>query len=1332
MTKRWLSILLVLMLVIPSFGMTAFAVITPPVIESAAATDPDDGTRRVSITPTTATSGQSVKVFYTYGLKSSKPADPTASSPEYKTPFVLKDEGTYVVKAIAYYYTDKGVFAEKTAVASAEIQIGGVVKSLTITPVTAILTGSTTQTYTATVDPASLQSKVEWEIPAGDVALTPSGAEVTGELQADGSYKVTAKGGVGSFKVNAKVAKSTTGGGTTYEVAVSEAVVKAQNVTNFSLPATIEVAVGETVKVEGSVTPATATYAKIDAASADTNKATINDSTVDDKGVNTWTVTGVAKGTTTVKFTANDYDSTDTSNYDKAGISRNVTVNVVDASKTPPTPIFSEPNGKVFTEVDTYGAVTPVVTLDDAVSVPANVATKISTDMGMTWTTYSSVPAVPVNGTITVWAKNVASGNDVYDDGSESDIAKVTYTSEVAVTGITLHTVSTAGTEITTAQSLTGAATLDVYAKVAPFVSGASLAKDPAVTFTSSNEAVAKVEYKKGDTTKTVATVTGTGVGSADITATSADGKKSAKFTVNVTDVTPTTITVTPSSVTVAEGEYVELKAVVADGSNNKAFNQNVTWLIDQPTVASVVDGKVVGISESINGGKAKVIITSVAVPTLSTQVEVTVTPASQGVAKPVVTSAPTGIGSWNSALTAEQTITITTATDGAEIYYTTDGTDPATSATRVKYVEDGFKLNGPAKGTLRVVAIKAGKTNSEEVKQAFNFAIPVTSIEMDKTAEIAVGGTLQLTPVVKPEIATTKTLTWSIAGGTDLATIDKVTGLLTAKKAGIVKITAASTDGTSVSASCIVTIKGAEVADLVIMAPGTGTIEMNTEDVTQLQYRANYVSKTTTGGSWKSSDPTIVTVGSTTGLLTAKKAGTATITLTKDGKTATVQVTVLADPTNIPAEPAAGSTVTYKENTKEFNAIGKATAALELGKISAGTMTMEQLFYYYNVGVTYATSSASAASADEVTFGVAKDGAVTMYIANVPNNSFFFNYTVTLTAKTGRTSNAAAAIPAVTGNVLTVTATPTAIAFAAEKVEDVAMTTAEKKDIVIGKVTNIANFAELGISVTGTSNLGNVTVAADGTVTLTIDKPAEGETTIDVTLSATGCPNVKGPAFKVTVTKAPVTTYEIVVADATQNIEIGQALKAVFTKGGTITLKLNDGTATNWAIKNAKKKRKYVTIDANGVVTMKKATSFVVTAKAPDGKTISRSIQTISNPAAALKAQMKPKKKWVAATSPIAIAAGKKLTVRAAADGKGKVVGLWTTDDADGKVIKLTRKSNNMTAVVTAVSVGTAKITFTNVNGVSITCDVTVGLAAAGAEEKLEVKLGKVNISRK
>jgi len=87
-------------------------------------------------------------------------------------------------------------------------------------------------------------------------------------------------------------------------------------------------------------------------------------------------------------------------------------------------------------------------------------------------------------------------------------------------------------------------------------------------------------------------------------------------------------------------------------------------------------------------------------------------------------------------------------------------------------------------------------------------------------------GGTLQMTALALPADASDLTFAWSVTGTdnlpTTLATISKG-GLLTAKKNGTVKVTAAAKDGSAVTASALITITGQDTSQ-----PQTELLSLN------------------------------------------------------------------------------------------------------------------------------------------------------------------------------------------------------------------------------------------------------------------------------------------------------------------------------------------------------------------------------------------------------------------------------------------------------------------------------------------------------------------------
>lgn len=166
---------------------------------------------------------------------------------------------------------------------------------------------------------------------------------------------------------------------------------------------------------------------------------------------------------------------------------------------------------------------------------------------------------------------------------------------------------------------------------------------------------------------------------------------------------------------------------------------------------------------------------------------------------------------------------------------------------------------------------------------------IPVTSVSVSSTATVEVSKTVTLGATVLPTNATNKALTWT-SNNTAVATVS-TSGVVTGKMAGTAVITAAATDGSGKSASCTVTVTAPIPATSVTLSATTAELSVNsTRQLTATVLPTNASNKTVT---WTSSSASIATV-STSGLVTAKSGGAATITATtSNGLTATCVVTV-------------------------------------------------------------------------------------------------------------------------------------------------------------------------------------------------------------------------------------------------------------------------------------------------------------------------------------------------------------------------------------------------------------------------------------------------------
>ncbi len=157
---------------------------------------------------------------------------------------------------------------------------------------------------------------------------------------------------------------------------------------------------------------------------------------------------------------------------------------------------------------------------------------------------------------------------------------------------------------------------------------------------------------------------------------------------------------------------------------------------------------------------------------------------------------------------------------------------------------------------------------------------IAVTGVELNtKKATIGIGETCQLTARILPENATNKNVTWT-TNNPKVATVENgvVTGVANGTAVIIVK-----TEDAAKTASCTVTVKGESVVVTAITLDKT-SLELESDDTYQLTATITPEEAANKKLTWSSSDEEVATVKD--GKITAKKAGTATITVSAENGT--------------------------------------------------------------------------------------------------------------------------------------------------------------------------------------------------------------------------------------------------------------------------------------------------------------------------------------------------------------------------------------------------------------------------------------------------------------
>lgn len=1192
------------------------------------------------------------KVYYTMTDNGAAPAALTAANAAavgtlYAGPIALPENRTYKFNAIAV----KGSAASEQVAQQYTVDIA--VTGFTLDKTAVTVNGKVEVVLTAAVVPASANvNRIEWTPSAANESVSKV------EPSADGkTFKLTTTG------VSDVTAEATVTYGNTSATRKASCRITVNQVPETGVsasPATLSIPAGRTAVLKAVVTPLSATYEKVNFYfNKDTTAIAVEGS-----------LDGVVEDQDSIVIEAKDAGegkSETITLVTKKGLRATCTVTVTAASSKVAAPVFDKPDGTVFTKT---GASDRTVHLTSATK-DAVFAYTINGTPG----TGSSV-VIPENTTAVVVAWATKSGLQ------KSDTVTATFTSATAVTGIEL------GGAITIAGKDTG----ELTATLNP-----TTAKNKAITWKSNDTTVATVAQKAGAGNELKAVITAKKPGTATITATTADGGHADSVTVTVNPVELDSVEihgsagdVSGTTLTLNNGEAEQLTAIGKSGSSEvKPFGTPI-WTSSDNTVATVDNTGRVVVPETADLAKTAVITATLDGKSNT----VTIKPGAKP-AKVADLKFDVAAGTYN----AEITVKAATATNGALVYYTLDGSEPNASSTT--YPSAGVKLSTDT--TLRAVAIKAS-LDPAYVQAEYEFDIAVEEVRMEKTSlTLTKGETTQLKATVTPDNATNAEIVWSV-DSTTLAAIDSATGVLTAK--GVGEVTATATVGAK-SATCAVKIVDVE-ATAIALAPSAAILTIReSKQLTALMQPEGLVGKTV---SWTSSDEFVASV-SDGGLVTARKAGTATITATVDGVHATAAITVEAAPATIPAEPK--KEVTFAP-AKTFTVIEGGSLSKVLGKLQPGEgETMDQIRYFCNIAFENFSAPDLSSGAAEPTFDVARDGTVTLNIANVGDTTTAFSYEWNLTAKSisGFAPNAALMNSGrtISGNILNVVQKPKVIDFAEATVTAFEMKGSEKKNVVVGKIDNYAEFGATKVdvrqAVSGVSKGATATIAADGTVTVSLNGLSKGVYTIVVTLSAADCDAVKTAGFKVTVTQDPTPPQKkIVVETATKLILSSYKNRPVYIVNLTdknITFSVPDYTVTSWKSSQSK----LMSINADGVATLKKGgtTRITVSARLSDGTTVSHLV-VIRKVATSLLLQYKQGKKWVTfGDTAVNLIKGKKLAVRVVALPSGAVI--FATQKWKGDNTAATYKSN----YITGRSVGETTFQYVLDNGFTATAKINV-----------------------
>jgi len=862
--------------------------------------------------------------------------------------------------------TSEGKSGTANAVILAPILAVG---SVTVSPPTQTIIATATTTLSATVKDINgttvTDRTVAWSSSNTNIANVSSSGVVTGVAPGTATITATAEGKSGTSTITVLPVPV---GSVTLSPSAPNVIIG----TTQTLTATVQDQNGTTV-----------TDRIVNWSSSANNIATVSQAGV---------VTAVALGTATITATSEGKSGTSTVTVVPVPVG-----SVVVSPSTNPLHVgqtvqlqttVKDQNGTTVTNrVVTWGSsdntIATVNATGKVTAVGAGTATITATSEGKSGTATVTVTLVPVGSvavspsapnvvigttqtlTATVKDQNGTTVTDRAVSWSSSATGVATVSSSGVVTGVALGT----ATITATSEGKSGTAVVTVTPVPVGTITlnppSASIAARGTATFTATvKDANGTVVTDRPLTWASdnilVATVTQSGVvtglipGTANISA-SAEGKSgTAVVTVGLLPVASVSVTPSPTSVTV--GGTQQLTATTKDALGGTLTGRIVTWSSGTPGVATVSSS---GLVTGVTAGTAVITATSEGQSGTST---VTVNPA---VAAPVATvtlAPPTATIAPNATTTFTPTLK-----DASNNTLTGRTITWQSSNTAVATVSSTGVVTGLTEGTSTITATSEGKSGTAAVTVQGG---PVSTVTVTpSSAGVFVGGTQQLTVTLKDAAGNVlnRAVTWS-SNKTQFATVSS-TGLVTGVGAGNAVITATS-EGKNDTSNITVTVPP---VNTVTVTPDPSSVTIgSTTPLTATLKDANGNTLTGRTVTWQSSATNVATVNSS-GVVTGKIAGTATITATSEGKSGTSSLTVfaavapIATITVTPANPsiAAGGTRQMTATIKDAagNVLTGRTVTWSSGTTTVATINSNGLVTAIRTGTSLITATSEGKS---------------------------------------------------------------------------------------------------------------------------------------------------------------------------------------------------------------------------------------------------------------------------------------------------------------------------------------------------------------------------------
>lgn len=848
-------------------------------------------------------------------------------------------------------------------------------------------------------------------------------------------------------------------------------------------------------------------------------------------------------------------------------------------------------------------------------------------------------------GTATITARSIAMRNITSVSLLNKVTAKITVTVTDSGTRVELRD---SGTGKTIANTITFDASKGQTTQTYPYVFVNSSGTETSVSgndldITVANSAVATVtpntsaktiaikSLKYGTTTVTIAPK-GKSENAVSYTISVPSNIKTINSTASITGNVGTTQTVFKSvmnsfGVTSANATPAKIKEISGNTVKFTSTNANVASIDSNGTVSLKAKGSAT-VKMSVYASA------SATTPLLEKSVNVTVKQPVTGVS---ITSA-NGSNTVNAGDTLQLTAKVSpsNASDTSVTW--------SSSSTGIAKVSTTGLVTGVAAGTA-VITAKANDGSNKSATFTVTVTkkvIKVTKISLSASTLLTkVGCTEKITATVTPTNADNRAVTWSSSAPT-VASVDQ-SGNIIAKSVGNATITVKAKDGSGVTATCWVNVTDIKVTSITL---NKTTLNIKTGATEQLTAKVQPTDATNSKVTWSSNNKDVAEVDQT-GMITAKKEGSAVITVTAQdgsGKTATCQVNV----TDIKVSGITLSASTLAMQTEDVK-------QLSVTNITPANAT--------NKALKWESKNTWVATVDESGNVTAKNpGEATITVTAADNGGAQATCKVTVTERTA---------PVIKVTQIQLSQTRASLN--------------EGKELQLTATVLPANATNQSLtwssSVEGVATVdptGKVTAIKAGTTVITATAKD------DSGISASCTVQVTVPTVKVTGITLNKTTASVV-------------------KGKTVALTatVTPDTATDKTIKWTTSNKNVATVSTDGVVTAVAAGTATITAIAADDSGVKATCKiTVTNPV------VKVTKVTLNKTT-ASVVKGKTLTLKATVTPTNATNKNVTWKSSNSKVAKVDEKSG----VVTAVAAGTATITCTAADGSgkSAACKITV-----------------------